>query len=64
MSKLREDEVVAYLKKERHSPQLMKLAELLTLNRAKCLDRLESEDSPETRGRSKHCRELLKLLTK
>ena len=61
MSKEREAELLEGISKIGHSQGLQLLKELLVLRRERHMLRLEKEDSPETRGRSQECRDLLNL---
>ena len=56
-------ELENYLKGQKNSPVIKKLAEYLTLVRAKSLEGLESANNEATRGRSKFCKVLLKLIS-
>lgn len=59
----REQEVRQYLEAQRNSEPVKRVVELLTMTREKCRDRLEQEEHPESRGRAKLCKDLLKILS-
>lgn len=63
MSKEAEYEKLEKVKKNKHSPELKYLLEALALRRQRYLELLEVEENAEARGRSKECRDLIKLLS-
>ena len=62
MNRERMAELVENLKTNKHCNELKWVAELLAMRREKHLSNLEDSESGETRGRSKECKDLLKLL--
>lgn len=56
-------ELENYLKGQKNTPSIKKLVEYLTKVRGKCLDNLEKKNDDELRGKSKFCKELLRLLS-
>lgn len=56
-------EIHKYLRGQRNSLQVKKMVELITMSREKSMEKLESTNCEETRGRSKFCKELLKILS-
>jgi len=58
----REGELIERLKAAAHTNELKCVVELLTLRREKHRNSLEAENSDETRGRSKECKDLVNIL--
>lgn len=63
MNREKAAEIHRYLQGQKHTSQVKSMVELITMTREKCLDNLETADNAETRGRSKFCKELLKILS-
>lgn len=59
---MEEQELLVRLDSVKYSEGVLLVCELLRLRRSGHKDKLESTESEETRGRSKECRDLLKLL--